>query len=65
MTANTSVNAARAGDRVLYGCMGLGGSWEPGPYEPADIDAAEAAIEAALDSGITAFDHCLSVGLAA
>ncbi|OEJ35458.1 aldo/keto reductase [Streptomyces subrutilus] len=37
--------------------MGLGGSWEPGAYGPADIDAAEAAIDAALDSGITAFDH--------
>lgn len=44
-------------DRVLYGCMGLGGSWEPDPYGPADVDAAEAAIRAALDSGITAFDH--------
>ncbi|MFD9405872.1 aldo/keto reductase family oxidoreductase [Streptomyces sp. NPDC059989] len=49
--------AAVSGDRVLYGCMGLGGSWEPGPYGPADIDAAEAAVVAALDSGITAFDH--------
>lgn len=45
------------GDRVLYGCMGLGGSWEPGPYGPGDIDTAEAAIDAALDSGITTFDH--------
>lgn len=46
-----------SGDRVLYGCMGLGGSWEPGPYGAADIDAAEAAVVAALDSGITTFDH--------
>ncbi len=46
-----------SGDRVLYGCMGLGGSWEPGPYGPGDIDDAEAAINAALDSGITTFDH--------
>lgn len=46
-----------SGDRVLYGCMGLGGSWEPGPYGPEDVDAAEAAIRAALDSGITTFDH--------
>ncbi|MFD7257737.1 aldo/keto reductase family oxidoreductase [Streptomyces sp. NPDC059874] len=52
MTTNTG-----AGERVLYGCMGLGGSWEPEPYGPGDIDAAEAAIAAALDSGITAFDH--------
>ncbi len=53
----TNRGAGMSGDRVLYGCMGLGGSWEPGPYGPADIDAAEAAIGAALDSGITAFDH--------
>lgn len=46
-----------SGDRVLYGCMGLGGSWGSEPYGPGDIDAAEAAVVAALDSGITAFDH--------
>ncbi|MFD9520328.1 aldo/keto reductase family oxidoreductase [Streptomyces sp. NPDC059979] len=46
-----------SGDRVLYGCMGLGGSWDPGPYAPGDIDEAEAAVQAALDSGITTFDH--------
>ncbi|WP_223280975.1 aldo/keto reductase [Streptomyces antnestii] len=44
-------------DRVIYGCMGLGGTWDSAPYRPADIDAAEAAVQAALDSGITAFDH--------
>ena len=44
-------------DRVVYGCMGLGGTWDSAPYRPADIDAAEAAVQAALDSGITAFDH--------
>lgn len=43
--------------RLIYGCMALGGSWEPGPYRAEDIDEAEAAIEAALDSGITMFDH--------
>lgn len=51
------VNRDTTGDRVLYGCMGLGGSWEPGAYGPDDIAAAEAAVEAALDSGITTFDH--------
>ncbi|MFC8078586.1 aldo/keto reductase family oxidoreductase [Streptomyces sp. NPDC057307] len=45
------------GDRLLYGCMGLGGGWDTTPYGPADIDAAEAAVRAALDSGITTFDH--------
>lgn len=44
-------------DRLVLGCMGLGGAWDPSPYTAADVDAAEAAVEAALDSGITAFDH--------
>ncbi|MDJ0385154.1 aldo/keto reductase [Streptomyces sp. G-G2] len=43
--------------RLVYGCMALGGSWDTDPYRPADIDEAEAVIEAALDSGITVFDH--------
>lgn len=45
------------GNGLLYGCMGLGGSWDPGPYGAADIDHAEAAVAAALESGITGFDH--------
>lgn len=53
-----AITAPVTGDtRLIYGCMALGGSWEPGPYQAEDIDAAEAAIEAALDSGITMFDH--------
>lgn len=43
--------------QVLYGCMGLGGDWTDTPYGSADITNAEAAIEAALDTGITVFDH--------
>ena len=43
--------------RVVYGCMGLGGEWSSTPYGLAEIDEAEAAIEAALDAGITAFDQ--------
>ncbi|MGW7467936.1 aldo/keto reductase [Streptomyces xantholiticus] len=45
------------GERLLYGCMGLGGSWDTTPHGAADVAAAEQAVEAALDSGITAFDH--------
>ncbi|MFJ8076369.1 aldo/keto reductase family oxidoreductase [Streptomyces sp. NPDC096176] len=45
------------GERLLYGCMGLGGSWDTTPHSAADVAAAEAAVEAALDSGITTFDH--------
>lgn len=43
--------------RPLYGCMGLGGTWDDEPYAAADIAHAEAAVEAALDIGITEFDH--------
>lgn len=43
--------------RLIYGCMGLGGGWDRQPYGPAEIDAAEAAIVAALEVGVTAFDH--------
>ncbi|CAM5240937.1 Aldo/keto reductase OS=Streptomyces alboniger OX=132473 GN=CP975_11255 PE=4 SV=1 [Streptomyces alboniger] len=43
--------------RPLYGCMGLGGTWDDAPYTAADIAHAAAAVEAALDIGITAFDH--------
>ncbi|WP_328863656.1 aldo/keto reductase [Streptomyces virginiae] len=53
----TNASTNPGADRVLYGCMGLGGSWDPDPYGPADIDTAEAAVVAALDAGITAFDH--------
>ncbi|MGW7431614.1 aldo/keto reductase [Streptomyces sp. NPDC054861] len=48
---------AKTDHRLLFGCMGLGGAWDTSPHTAADIDAAETAVEAALDSGITAFDH--------
>ncbi|WP_234334479.1 aldo/keto reductase [Streptomyces sp. NRRL B-1347] len=53
MTGQTDI---RAGQPV-YGCMGLGGTWDSVPYTAADIAHAEAAVEAALDIGITVFDH--------
>ncbi len=37
--------------------MGLGGTWDDNPYTAADVRHAEAAIGAALDAGITVFDH--------
>ncbi|MFJ4694327.1 aldo/keto reductase family oxidoreductase [Streptomyces sp. NPDC088766] len=43
--------------RLLYGCMGLGGSWDAKPWTAADVSHAEAAVQAALEAGITAFDH--------
>lgn len=44
-------------DSVLYGCMGLGGSWDTSPLGASDIAEAETVIQAALEVGITAFDH--------
>ncbi len=42
---------------LIYGCMGLGGSWAAEPYSSAHVDEAAAAIEAARQAGITLFDH--------
>ncbi|MEU6678748.1 aldo/keto reductase [Streptomyces sp. NPDC046925] len=53
MASHTDVQPSR----VLYGCMGLGGAWDTSPHTAEDIAAAEAAVEAALDAGITVFDH--------
>ena len=42
---------------VIYGCMGLGGSWTDEPHGSHHVDQAAAAVQAALDTGITLFDH--------
>ncbi|SFT44180.1 aldo/keto reductase family oxidoreductase [Arthrobacter sp. ov118] len=48
---------ASSGQELIYGCMGLGGSWSAEPYSSVHVDEAAAALEAALDAGITLFDH--------
>lgn len=42
---------------MIYGCMGLGGTWDDAPFTGADVDRAEQAVHAALNIGITWFDH--------
>ena len=42
---------------LAYGCMGLGGHWDHNPWTEADVDHAQAATEAALEIGVTLFDH--------
>ena len=42
---------------LIYGCMGLGGSWDQSPPSADDFRLAEKAVEAALEAGITYFDH--------
>jgi predicted oxidoreductase len=43
--------------RLIMGCMGLGGGWSSEPPTKQDIQQAHQLIDAALDSGITVFDH--------
>ncbi|MEU6285400.1 aldo/keto reductase [Streptomyces sp. NPDC047028] len=57
MTTEQNTAPEVGGARLLYGCMGLGGGWDTTPYGAAEIGEAEAAVQAALDSGITVFDH--------
>ena len=43
--------------RLVYGCMGLGGGWNNNALQADDVARTQAAVEAALDIGITLFDH--------
>jgi len=43
--------------RLIFGCMGLGGSWDDQPVTEGNIADAHAAVEAALEIGINVFDH--------
>jgi predicted oxidoreductase len=43
--------------RVALGCMGLAGTWNPAEVGPEHRRKAIAAFEAALDAGITFYDH--------
>ncbi|MET4134042.1 aldo/keto reductase [Pseudarthrobacter sp. PvP090] len=49
--------AGQPAQELIYGCMGLGGSWSSEPHSSAHVDEAAAAVDAALDIGITLFDH--------
>ncbi|WP_423597972.1 aldo/keto reductase [Roseateles sp. MS654] len=46
-----------AASPLAYGCMGLGGHWDRQPWTDTDVDHAQAAVEAALEIGVTLFDH--------
>lgn len=43
--------------RLGFGCMGLGGGWNPNPVTKDDITQTHQAIDAALSAGINFFDH--------
>ena len=46
-----------SGSRIALGCMGLGGAWDSSPITDGHVLEAERAIDAALEAGITFFDH--------
>lgn len=50
---NTPLNVSR----IIYGCMGLGGSWDDQPLAEPARQKALTAIRSALDMGINFFDH--------
>lgn len=41
---------------LIYGSMGLGGGWDDSPLEPSQVEAAEAALDAASGIGISWID---------
>jgi predicted oxidoreductase len=42
---------------LIYGCMRIRGSWSDAPLTEAEIDKGLRSVRAALDAGITFFDH--------
>lgn len=43
--------------KLIYGCMRIRGSWSDAPLAESEIQAGLRSVRAALDSGITFFDH--------
>src|SRR5689334_23518491 len=50
---HTSLDASR----IAYGCMNIGGRWTPGAPTEEERSKAERAVMAAVEGGITMFDH--------
>ncbi|WP_096155284.1 MULTISPECIES: aldo/keto reductase [Bacillus] len=50
-------NLEISSSRLILGCMGLGGGWDNSSITKEHIKIAEEAVEMALSTGITMFDH--------
>ena len=50
-------NSLPQASRLVFGCMGFGGGWNAQAISGQDVARAQAAVEAALEIGITLFDH--------
>lgn len=53
----TDHNVPSSAQELIYGCMGLGGGWSDEPHDVHHVEEAAAAVDAALEAGITLFDH--------
>ena len=53
---DTPNNSSRA-NKLILGCMGLGGGWNTNPISKSDIEQAHEVIDAALEASINRFDH--------
>lgn len=51
------VQRGLAASQVVFGCMSLGGGWSGAALDDSHIAEAERAVDAALEIGITMFDH--------
>lgn len=50
-------NNGPIGSRLIYGCMRIAGSWNPSDYDDKQKQLAYAALDAAVESGYTHYDH--------
>ena len=57
MKTQSIANTPLSVTRIVYGCMGIGGGWAPGPLTERTRKEALEAVRAALDEGINFFDH--------
>ena len=53
----TDHSVPSSAQELIYGCMGLGGGWTDEPHDVHHVEEAAAAVDAALEAGITLFDH--------
>ncbi|GAB2992624.1 aldo/keto reductase [Psychrosphaera aestuarii] len=57
MKITTTLHNLGVSNRLVYGCMGLGGGWNNQAISDQDIKQAHEVIDVALEAGIQLFDH--------
>jgi predicted oxidoreductase len=57
MKTQTIPQTDLVGSAIIFGCMRIGGSWDPSPISASTLESALRSVKAALDAGFTFFDH--------